>query len=352
MDGAAAFDDLMRAAERLRAVQLRSTLFTQWDVVVVTAETLGQAQVYQAELERRRRLGTLAGVSEHTLMVAVPDANSEQPVGSGGATLNALLVVAEQLSARSGSGTLKANIFAERHIVVMHAASSFRVPACNALGKAFSPLPLGEASAASEHGGVPLSNIDLVMSSLEIWCAGAPPGVWVCSTEFFLDVARTAPSEVRMLMLMLQCGGAVGREGAGGGGPAAPADLASFLVLGALREAQRHHGRGAARPAGAGAQAWRLRGLVRAGRGAAHGRRVGGSLLFTPQVIPAAHPCGTPSTGESATVGALHNRSAPQEVLQRCALLDGRVLVVSPIVAFDPPVHNALHSSSNLCYYR
>ena len=100
--------------------------FGGWDVVAVTAETAREASAFQAELRQRRELGALPGVTKDTILLAVPDPHPrpEAPwetkstvVGSGGATLNAVLAVAEQLSARNGTGTLDATVLQSKRVV-------------------------------------------------------------------------------------------------------------------------------------------------------------------------------------------------------------------------------------------
>lgn len=53
--------------------------------------------VFVSELELRQQRGTL---SQGALVLTVRD--RQEPLGSGGATLNALLVAAEHLSSRAG----------------------------------------------------------------------------------------------------------------------------------------------------------------------------------------------------------------------------------------------------------
>lgn len=100
--------------------------FSGWDVVAVTAQTASEALAFQSELKQRRALGALPGVTKDTIVLAVPDPHPrpEAPwetkntvVGSGGATLNAVLAVAEQLSARQGTGTLDSTVLQSKRVV-------------------------------------------------------------------------------------------------------------------------------------------------------------------------------------------------------------------------------------------
>ncbi|CAB1323640.1 unnamed protein product [Coregonus sp. 'balchen'] len=89
-----------------------------------------------------------------TLLLTVSDPQ-EPGLGSGGATLNALLVAAEHLSARAG-----------------YTGRDFPWDSC---GRAFCWLPV-EKPAQTVQGPV---------------CPGSPPGVWVCSTDMILTMPTT-----------------------------------------------------------------------------------------------------------------------------------------------------------------
>uniref|UniRef100_A0A3B4APC6 L-fucose kinase n=1 Tax=Periophthalmus magnuspinnatus TaxID=409849 RepID=A0A3B4APC6_9GOBI len=90
-----------------------------WTVVVLTCQHKDSVYSFQRELELRQERGSL---SPGALVLTVRD--RQEPLGSGGATLNALLVAAEHLSNRAG------------HTI----------------------------------------------------CPGSPPGVWVCSTDMMLTL--------------------------------------------------------------------------------------------------------------------------------------------------------------------
>lgn len=71
----------------------------------------------------------------------------------------------------------------------MHASTNYPVPAANHVGKAFSLLP-----AVAKGGGrtAPLvAKIDLIFEQLSRWVAGAAPGVWVSTAEFFLNLPNS-----------------------------------------------------------------------------------------------------------------------------------------------------------------
>ena len=66
-----------------------------WDAIVLTAASPEQAELYEWQLKRAKRLGRIAS-STVTLVVPDPDGNR---IGSGGATLNAIHALARHLEA-------------------------------------------------------------------------------------------------------------------------------------------------------------------------------------------------------------------------------------------------------------
>lgn len=69
-----------------------------WDAVVLTAASPEQAALYDWQLQRSRRMGRIA---EGTVAIAVPDPGGAR-IGSGAATLNALVALAEHYAGRGG----------------------------------------------------------------------------------------------------------------------------------------------------------------------------------------------------------------------------------------------------------
>uniref|UniRef100_A0A287BG24 L-fucose kinase n=1 Tax=Sus scrofa TaxID=9823 RepID=A0A287BG24_PIG len=107
-----------------------------WTVIILTCQYKDSVEVFQKELEIRQKREQIPA---STLLLAVED--PEVHVGSGGATLNALLVAAEHLSARAGFTVVTSDVLHSAWILILHM--------------------LGP---------------------------GSPPGVWVCSTDMLLSV--------------------------------------------------------------------------------------------------------------------------------------------------------------------
>ncbi|XP_043083720.1 L-fucose kinase isoform X2 [Puntigrus tetrazona] len=132
----------------------------KWTVIVLTCQHKDSVYAFQRELEVRQKRGVLPA---DALLLTVPDPHAR--LGSGGATLNALLVAAEHLSARAG-----------------YSGRDFPWDGCS---RAFCWMPVQRSDAV--EGSVCCLDLLLDCLSSKI-CAGSPPGVWVCSTDMILNI--------------------------------------------------------------------------------------------------------------------------------------------------------------------
>ncbi|XP_030907750.2 L-fucose kinase isoform X4 [Melopsittacus undulatus] len=152
----------------------------EWSVLVLTCQRGGCVSAFQRELEVRRLRGGL-GPRPPPLLLAVEDPWAS--LGSGGATLNALLVAAEHLSARAGCTVVTSDVLKEAHILILHTGRDFSFDDC---GRAFTCLPVEEPSAVAE---ALVCNLDSLLGTMtHRLCVGSPPGVWVCSTDMLLTM--------------------------------------------------------------------------------------------------------------------------------------------------------------------
>ncbi|XP_013387060.1 L-fucose kinase-like isoform X2 [Lingula anatina] len=151
----------------------------KWTAIVLTCQNKHSANACQKELETRQQKGF---IDEDVLLLTVEDPASQ--VGSGGATLNALLVVSEHLSAKQGYTVINSDVLQNVHILIMHLGRDFPFDAC---GKAFTTLPVSYKS--SKYDSL-LCNFDFILDTVTNQLApNTPPGVWVCSTDMFITVS-------------------------------------------------------------------------------------------------------------------------------------------------------------------
>ncbi|XP_038610452.1 L-fucose kinase [Tachyglossus aculeatus] len=150
----------------------------EWTVIVLTCQYKDSVYAFQRELEVRQKR---AAVPPGTLLLTVEDPDAR--VGSGGATLNALLVAAEHLSARAGYTVVTSDVLHKARILILHTGRDFPFDDC---GRAFICLPMEDLEGPVE---APICNLDNLLETMTYKiCWGSPPGVWVCSTDMLLSV--------------------------------------------------------------------------------------------------------------------------------------------------------------------
>ncbi|XP_056272027.1 L-fucose kinase isoform X2 [Pseudoliparis swirei] len=149
----------------------------RWTVVVLTCQHKDSVSSFQRELQLRQQRGSLSAGS---VILTVQD--HKEPLGSGGATLNALLVATENLSSRAGHTVVTADVLDEAHILILHSGRDFPWSSCS---RAFCWLP----EEPDHRVQAPVCCLDLLLDRLGTHiCPGAPPGVWVCSTDMILSI--------------------------------------------------------------------------------------------------------------------------------------------------------------------
>ena len=147
-----------------------------WTAIVLTCPERSWCSPLEENLRRTLKFRQI-DVSE---VVVVADPGSEEEgggVGSGGATLNALLVVTEHLSARAGHTTLVPDILLSARILVIH------------LGPPLLPLPTGLLYVAGAEGHsavVPATNLERIIQ-LSTDLVRDRHGVLVASADILLE---------------------------------------------------------------------------------------------------------------------------------------------------------------------
>lgn len=158
-----------------------------WDVIVSTCQDTDSAVSIRNELQVRQRKG-LIPKDVAFLVVEDPKPN----IGSGSATLNAMLRVAEFLAAREGMTVVSEDTLCSFHILILHMGRT-TFPFCP-YGHGFMPHPSPSPSPSPERTET-WTNFDELMLFLDRLCAGTPPGVWVASTDMLLTSSDGIISE-------------------------------------------------------------------------------------------------------------------------------------------------------------
>jgi len=148
---------------------INDTNMAKWDWIVLTASNKEQADVYQNEIDYRLKRNLLPKATKYAV---IPDPEGKR-VGSGGATLNVLKYIHENLE--------KGETFKNQKILVIHSGGdSKRVPQYSAIGKLFSPvqreLPDGRPSTLFDEFIITFSAVPARMA----------PGMLVLSGDVLL----------------------------------------------------------------------------------------------------------------------------------------------------------------------
>lgn len=164
---------LRKSWYRLRLSVRHPSRVPTWDAVMLTAASPEQAELYNWQLQRAKRMGRIA---PDTVTLAVPDPQGQR-IGSGAATLNAIFALARHYQSidkdqvangkqsdyesaipsdmSSDEILLMVSLIAKKHILLLHAGGdSKRVPWANPMGKVFLPLPY--LASDDPDGPVPL----------------------------------------------------------------------------------------------------------------------------------------------------------------------------------------------------
>jgi fucokinase len=147
----------------------------------LTTSNLG---LFYQELKLRQDKGL---ISKGCLLLSIED--PESPIGSGGATLNALNIVAEALSARNNYKMTQIEVIKGNYILIMHMGRKYPF---DVIGKAFASLPFQDDDYNLQ------TNFDLMYKIMQSQIAGldkatphSEPGVYVCSTDMIFMIPET-----------------------------------------------------------------------------------------------------------------------------------------------------------------
>ncbi|XP_075530473.1 L-fucose kinase-like isoform X1 [Dermacentor variabilis] len=156
---------------------------SNFDCIVVTCSSLKWATAIESEL---RILQARNIISKSVKILTVEDPASN--IGSGAATLNALLVVTEYLSAHNGYTVVYPDVLEESRILILHHGREYALEPC---GKAFMSLPGIHAASIDQINGHS-TNLENLLSITSQMQENGPPGVWVCSTDMILTCRNIA----------------------------------------------------------------------------------------------------------------------------------------------------------------
>ncbi|CAH3175671.1 unnamed protein product [Porites lobata] len=154
--------------------------------IVLTCRKRQSAFAFQRELEILQNKGF---IEKDVLILTLEDPKGG--VGSGGALINALLVVTEHLSAKAGFGVVTQSVLKNARILIMHMGWDFPLSSC---GWFFNTLPAKHNEKCKESlCDSVVSNFDYVLTVISATLSvNSPPGVWICSSHMLPSIAPDA----------------------------------------------------------------------------------------------------------------------------------------------------------------
>ncbi|XP_068724220.1 L-fucose kinase-like [Montipora capricornis] len=154
-----------------------------WNAIVFTCLSKTSARTIQKELDIHQSKGF---IGKDVLILTLEDPKGG--VGSGGATLNALLVVTEHLSAKAGFRVVTESVLENARILIMHLGQNFPFSSC---GRFFNQLPAKHTEESKENlCDAVVLNFDLVFHIIsDTLSVNAPPGVWICSSDMIPSIS-------------------------------------------------------------------------------------------------------------------------------------------------------------------
>lgn len=140
-----------------------------WDVVVLTASNIRQAENYRYQIRYRIENGLLPA---HTHFAVVPDYKNTH-IGSGGATFNVLRFINEI--------TGEEDCFSKLHILTIHSGGeSVRIPQYTVCGKLFAPIQ------RELSRGISATLFDEIFNSVKTLPSRSPAGMLTLSGDVLL----------------------------------------------------------------------------------------------------------------------------------------------------------------------
>ncbi|KAK2190908.1 hypothetical protein NP493_65g05033 [Ridgeia piscesae] len=125
----------------------------KWTAIVLTCQSKDNALALQKELDIWQAKGV---IEEGVILLTVEDPSSQ---------------------------VVNTDVLYDTHVLIFHLGRCFP---CDGCGHAFVTLPLSRQQAASE--GL-VTNLELLLHMMTYQVAvNSPPGVWVCSTDMFLNI--------------------------------------------------------------------------------------------------------------------------------------------------------------------
>ncbi|XP_057317332.1 L-fucose kinase-like isoform X1 [Hydractinia symbiolongicarpus] len=155
-----------------------------WTAIVITCSDQESAHAFKLEIELRQRKLL---IHPETLILCVVDPKPN--IGSGGATLNAVLHVTEHISALQGYTVISSDVLQNKRILILHMGTTTPYSACS---PGFLPLPAfieNVGSIGSQYSGLATQFDVLLQMTINVLAKDSPYGFWVCSCDRLITIS-------------------------------------------------------------------------------------------------------------------------------------------------------------------
>lgn len=154
----------------------------KWSCIVITCPSSSSVAAVRREIEFMQKENRLpSGVD----VLAIED--PAENIGSGAATLNALVIATEFLSVQQDYMVVTADVLSDAYILIFLHGRNYLYNSC---GKPFISMPsewFGEDSHFSKVGDY-VTNLEVLFHLINELQCDSLPGVWVCSTDMLLSM--------------------------------------------------------------------------------------------------------------------------------------------------------------------
>lgn len=152
-----------------------------WNCIVITCPSVSSVIATEKEIKylKKKRI-----IPDDLCVLTIED--PAKNIGSGAATLNALLVATEHLSVKQNFMVVTSDVLNEARILILHNGRNY-IFSCTE--KAFIPLPLEycKKNFNSEifASGI-VNNLESALQLVHEMSKNCPYGIWVCSTDMMI----------------------------------------------------------------------------------------------------------------------------------------------------------------------
>eukprot|EP00111_Clytia_hemisphaerica_P020368 TCONS_00059999-protein len=156
-----------------------------WDAIVITCSDHDHAMAFEKECSIRQK-NFFIHPKTTVLSVVDPVPN----IGSGGATINAMIHVTEYISALEGHTVITSDVLYSKKILILHMGTMTPYSACSS---GFLPAPALLTCHDNNNQAVVsgATQLDVLLQmTMNKLASDSPPGFWICSCDRLINLPK------------------------------------------------------------------------------------------------------------------------------------------------------------------